>query len=197
MKFLALLFVCLASCDSRPKLPAEAPPEPASDVIRLSDRTAARYFYFGEAGVTATNDFDAIPELARVGVFVSVPGKTNVKSLDENLVWAVSEDAEGRYARVEPRVSVAQRAYIIQRSVALGMAVSETASVLMEATPGSQALEDEAAMRLKSEERFGGPSPFERAGISPEELMRKRRKRRAQTQIPEPQDFGLESSPRH
>ena len=187
----------LVACDSGPPKPADAPPEAASDVIRLSDRTAARYFYFGEAGVTATNDFDAIPELARVGVFVSVPGQTNVKSLDENLVWAVSEDEEGRYARVEPRVSVAQRAYITQRSVALGVAVAETASVQMEATPGSQALAEEEAARTKAEQRFGGPSPFEGAGISPEDLMRKRRKRRAQTQIPEPRDFGLESSPRH
>jgi hypothetical protein len=195
VKFLVLFLFCLACCDATPKLPVESPSEDNSDVIRLSDRTAARYFYFGEAGVTATNDFDAIPTLARVGVFVSVPGQTNVKSLDESLVWAVSEDDEGRYARVEPRVTVAQRAYITQRSVALGQSISETASVLMEATPGSDALEDEAAARAQAEAKFGGPSPFESAGISPEDLMRKRRKRRAQTQIPEPRDFGLEQPP--
>ena len=100
-------------------------------------------------------------------------------------------------SRFEPRVTVAQRAYITQRSVALGQSILETASVLMEATPGSDALEDEAEARAAAEAKFGGPSPFERAGISPEDLMRKRRKRRAQTQIPEPQDFGLELSPRH
>lgn len=199
MKFFSLALLFLACCEASPKAPAvdAGADDGGSELIRLSDRTAARYFYFGEAGIVATNDFDAIPLVSRVGVFVSVPGKTNIKSLDEDLVWAVSEDDEGRYARVEPRVAVAQRAYITQRSVALGLSVLETASVQMESTPGSHALTEEKKVREAAEARLGGPSPFERAGVSPEALMRKRRTRRAQTQIPEPKDFGLEASPRH
>lgn len=183
---LFLLIVCLGVATSCEK--AESPP-PEPVEVRLDARTPARYFYFGEQGVTGTTDYTSIPELARAGVFVTLPGRTSLK---EGEVLAVVEDDQGLKARVEPRFDVALRAYITQRPMALAASITEEARVIAELTPGSQALEAEREAREQVEAKLGGPTPFERAGIAPEDLMRQRRQRWARVRVPQPADFGLE-----
>lgn len=165
-------------------------PAPRPEIIRLDDKTPAKYYYFGERGVTETNDYTAIPEISKVGVFVTIIGQTY--SPGEGRVWAIMHDAEGRYAHIEERTAVAQRAYIAQRSVALATSVRDIASVMLERTPGSDVLKAEEALRGQAKDKLGGATPFEKAGISPEALMRKRRERWAKARMPEPRDFGLE-----
>ena len=185
MKWIAFMLVmATAACDK-----AE-PPAARPSQIRLDDSTKAKYYYFGERGVTETYDYADIPELSKVGVFVTIVGETYGPG--EGNVWAIMHDEQGRYAHIERREAVAQRAYIAQRSVALATSVRDIARVMLEETEGSEALKAEEALRAEAQEKLGGASPFDKAGISPEELMRKRRTRWAKARIPEPRDFGLE-----
>lgn len=173
----------VASCKAEPPQAENSLTE-----MRLNERTAIRYYYFSDEGLTPTTEYETIPVIRRAGVFAVIPKASNHGT---GRLWAVYEDEQGLFARVEPREVVALRAYITQRPYAIARAVAEEARVMTEATPGSQALEAEAKALDEATEKLGR-SPFGNAGFDPAELMRARRSRWARVRVPEPKDYGLE-----